>query len=405
VVGRAEAAAERIAPMLLAAICLTPLVGLLNAFALAPFLPVIADEMHTSVALLGQVPAAMQLVATGLGLVVGPMADRYGYRRLLLIGLAALIAGAGATVFASSVLALLAAAVIGAASRAILQPVSITIAGTRFQGETRRKAIAFVTAAISGAGTVGVPLLTTVAAFYGWRGAYVALVLLGLFALALVARGLPVDEPGAGESVGLHGLMAAYRPLLRDRATMMLIGSNFLRSVGQWCGSTYMAAYLVQAHGLTPQVGGLALALSGGGQLIGSLASGRVSGLPPRPTLAVVSLVVGVTLGAALALPIGPAAVMGLVLVGAVVGGLGNVTSTTLLLTETSAGRGTTLTLNQSGFSLASATGSSIGGFLLAIGGYHAIGLAVPIFSAGSAACVLLSAHRRAGTARASLPV
>ena len=382
---------------IVAAICLAPLVGLLNAFALAPFLPLIAAEMGTSVALLGQVPATMQLVATGLGLVAGPLADRYGYRRLLLAGAAAVIVSSAGIAAAGGIAALVVAAVVGALSRAVMQPVSLTVAGTRFAGDARRQAISYVTAAISGAGTVGVPLLTTVALFYGWRGAFDALALLGVAALALLFVALPEGErAGVGEHVRLRQLLAAYRPLLADRSTLGLIASNMLRSTANWSSTTYIAAYLVEAHGLTPQVGGLALAISGAGQMVGGLIGGgkRFGDRPARPLLAAVNSLIGLTIGASMALPIGPPAIFGLILVGSLIGGVGNVASTTLLVTETRAGRGTTLTLNQSGFSLASACGGALGGLLLALWGYHAIGLAIPLLCFASAWLVLASRRR-----------
>ena len=61
--------------------------GALTSVALGPFLPVIARDLRTSVPLLGQTATAALLSAAVLGLIVGPLADRYGHRRLLLAGL------------------------------------------------------------------------------------------------------------------------------------------------------------------------------------------------------------------------------------------------------------------------------------------------------------------------------
>ena len=60
--------------------------GALTSVALGPFLPVIGRDLRTPVPLLGQTATAALLSAAVLGLVVGPLADRYGHRRLLLIG-------------------------------------------------------------------------------------------------------------------------------------------------------------------------------------------------------------------------------------------------------------------------------------------------------------------------------
>jgi predicted MFS family arabinose efflux permease len=60
--------------------------GALTSVALGPFLPMIARDLRTSVPLLGQTATAALLSAAVLGLIVGPLADRYGHRRLLLAG-------------------------------------------------------------------------------------------------------------------------------------------------------------------------------------------------------------------------------------------------------------------------------------------------------------------------------
>src|SRR5258706_16187523 len=79
-------AREQSAGRMLLAACPAAFLATLSALALSPFLPTIAEELHTSVALLGQIPAVMMLLAAALGLVVGPLADCLGRRQVLLAG-------------------------------------------------------------------------------------------------------------------------------------------------------------------------------------------------------------------------------------------------------------------------------------------------------------------------------
>src|ERR671916_1634508 len=71
----------------LPALCLGMFVALLTFVAPAPFFPVMSRDLNISVPLLGQVVAAMLLVSAAIGLVAGPLADSYGHRRLILLGL------------------------------------------------------------------------------------------------------------------------------------------------------------------------------------------------------------------------------------------------------------------------------------------------------------------------------
>ena len=63
---------------LVSILTLATFVNHLNVVAWNPFLPFIAEAHGVTVALLGQVPAFMMLLSTFLGMVIGPIADRYG---------------------------------------------------------------------------------------------------------------------------------------------------------------------------------------------------------------------------------------------------------------------------------------------------------------------------------------
>ena len=147
---------------LLAAICFAALVGFLLASALSPFFPLIAADLGTSVALLGQIPALSMLVAAVLGLLIGPLADQYGHRRLLILGSIVVVGSAVSTALSPTFGLLLLATLLAAVSRAIIQPVALAVAGANFTGAAQRRAMSWVVAAIAGAPIAGVPALTAI---------------------------------------------------------------------------------------------------------------------------------------------------------------------------------------------------------------------------------------------------
>jgi DHA1 family bicyclomycin/chloramphenicol resistance-like MFS transporter len=73
-----------------AVLCLATFLAALNIFAATPFYPQMARDLHTTVPLLGRIVTLLTLLSAGLGLVVGPLADRSGYRRSLVIGVLAI---------------------------------------------------------------------------------------------------------------------------------------------------------------------------------------------------------------------------------------------------------------------------------------------------------------------------
>jgi DHA2 family multidrug resistance protein-like MFS transporter len=100
----------------------------------------IARDLRTSVPLLGQTATAALLSAAVLGLIVGPLADRYGHRRLLLAGLWAVTLYGTATAAARGYLTLLGGQLLGSVSIATLEGVALAVACCSSGADTRRLA-------------------------------------------------------------------------------------------------------------------------------------------------------------------------------------------------------------------------------------------------------------------------
>ena len=370
-------------PRGLVPLVVAPLLGVLVFIAPAPLFPAMARDLDASVPLLGQIVTVMLLLSAVLGLVVGPLADRHGHRRLLLLGA---LASSGCLIgfgLAPSVPALLVAALLGGLGAATLPGLSLAVAGADFSGAARRRAIGWATAGGAGAGVVGVPLLAAIAGTAGWRMAFVAA---GLAALAVAwafGTGSPRAPRVPSGSPPIGTLMTAYRPLLSHGPTLRLLWATVLRSVS-WAGlSTYIGILLVDELGLNPSAVGVAYAFGGGGYLVGSLTAGRLlERFPPRALLAVSTAGLAPLIGLVASALLDLAGTVALLPLTGFLGAVSVVGVAALLAVETPAGMGTTMTLNGALTNLGSAVGGAVGGALLAIGGFWALSLGLPVFAA-----------------------
>ena len=341
-----------------------------------PLLPLMARDLGVGVALLGQIPAIAALLAAALSLAVGPLADRYGHVRTLGLAQLGLAVGALATGLAPTYALLLAAILLATPGRAAVSPAALAIVGARFAGETRRRAIGWITAGISGAAIVGVPLLTAIAAAGGWRVAFGALAALSLGSAALARLVLGAGERRPPARLHTRDFLAVYRPLVRHQLTRTLLGSTVLGRAGTAALTTYLGAFYAERHGFTPQqIGGLYFAL-GLGLLVGSVgAEGPLGRVPLVPMLIGARLLTGALVTGALLAPL-PALVAGALLtLGMVSIAASTVAATTLLASEAPGGRATAMALNGTAIYLGTALGGAGGGLLLALGGYVALGL------------------------------
>lgn len=368
---------------------LATFVSMLNAMALGPFLPVISEDLGTSVALLGQVPALSMLLAALIGFVAGPLADRVGYRRALWVSLFVAAASALGIGLAPGYLILLMAALLGAGGRAITQPIAVVIAGSQFTGDQQRRAISWVMAGVTGAVIIGIPALTGIAESFSWRIAFVGLAGMTLILMILVRCELEPDRTRNTSSLSLRGIVTAYRPLARHRPTLGLIGATLLGSAGVWSMATYLGAFYDERYGYTTQQIGWVYLVPGVTLFVGSLlAGGRVGSLPLRPLVIIPRIMTGLAVGCLFILPLSATAGLALLAVQGITTGISGVAVVLLLTLESPAGKATTLTLNTAALSLGTACGSALGGLLLAIGDFSLIGFCSLVLSCSSAALV-----------------
>jgi predicted MFS family arabinose efflux permease len=155
-----------------------------------------------------------------------------------------------------------------------------------------------------------------------------------------------------------------------------------------WFGMlTYFGAFLVQRLALGAGQVGLAYMLGGGGYFLGSLAAGGPLGhVPLRPLLVGGNLAMALFMGVAFSARLGPLGTVAALPLATFAGAFGWVAVVALLTSGAPAGAATTMTLHGSLFNLGAAGGGAIGGALLAVAGYDALAIGLPLFGLGSAA-------------------
>lgn len=375
---------------ILLALSVASFVGTLSFVGLAPFFPEMARDLNTTVPRLGQVVTAVLLLGSALGLVIGPLADEYGHRRLMVLGMIAVAIAMVGIGLAPSYPFLLATSPAGGLGGAAVLALPPAIAAMRFVGAPRRRAIGWTVASMAIAAVGGVPVLTTIGGTVGWRVMFIGFGFAALGGAWLVRGSLPPDADRRQALLRPSSLWVAYQPLLRDRPTLKLFGATAMRTAC-WVGLlTYFGAYLNEDLGLSTRQVGLAYMVGGAGYCLGSLAAGsRLSGLPLRPVTAGANATMGLLVGLIVALPLGPVATVALLSLAAFIGAMGSVSLTALLSEESPGGAATTMALNSTVFNLGAAGGAASGGLLLALGGYDALGLGLPVFAVAAALLVL----------------
>ncbi|MFE3069860.1 MFS transporter [Streptomyces sp. NPDC059247] len=248
-------------------------------FVMMGLLPQVADDLGTSV------PTAGHLVsAYAIGVVVGaPLLTALGSRvprkRMLLLLMALFTVGNLASALAPDFGWLLAGRVLAGLPHGAFFGLGAVVA-TRLAREDRQaRAVATMFLGLTVANVLGVPAATLLGQHLGWRATFLVVAVIGLLAVAALARlvpELPADEHG--------GLGREARALGRPQVLLALLTAVF-GFAGVFAVYSYLASMTTEVMGFGDSAVTLVLALFGLGMTGGALAAGPLTDRAPRLTL------------------------------------------------------------------------------------------------------------------------
>lgn len=359
-----------------------------TSFMLAPLLVELAAEFHTSVAIAGQLAAATSITWAITAPVVGPLSDTHGRRFIVLTGLMLMAIGVLGSVLAWSYASLLGFRLLTGIGMATIAPSCLAAAADIFPAEQRGKAIGWLISATGAGAAFGIPAVAILADAGGWKLPFYVIggslvVLAGLLWLWLPSS--------YNEKKQKVDFLARFKELGSSTLFWYILVANLLVVTAFSGILTYLAVYLIETYSMHAGETALPLALAGLGVIVGSFIGGRVAGLARRLRVVACSILLGglvvpfVFVTAAspwvtVALSAGVAAFLVM---------SWPVTSV-LLLELASRSRATALGMfafsNQAG----SVAGASLGGLMLALGGFPLVGFFCLGAAVIAAALVLL---------------
>ncbi|MCW8907706.1 MAG: MFS transporter, partial [Sedimenticola sp.] len=159
-------------------------------------------------------------------LIYGPLSDRYGRKRLLMLGLVLAGIGSALGALATSLPLLIAARALQGAGCAAGMVLGRAMVQDFFDGPARTRVMAYTGMAMGLCPPLGTIIGGQIHVSVGWQGNFVLSSLLALVMLLAAWRGLPVrrKQPIAVDSHWLSEMLAAYGQLLRAPVFLGYIG-------------------------------------------------------------------------------------------------------------------------------------------------------------------------------------
>jgi predicted MFS family arabinose efflux permease len=191
-------------------------------FVVAGILPDVADSLHTTVSLAGQMVTVYALSYAVMAPVMAAVAGTWPRKLLLVSALGIFVAGNAISALATDLHTVLLSRALAGLGAAMFSATALGVAALLAPPERRGRALSTVTAGLAGATALGAPLGTFIGGFGGWRSTLWFVTLLGLVAMIgvwMMLRALP--QPAR---ITLRERLAPVRDI---RITLTLLTSLF----------------------------------------------------------------------------------------------------------------------------------------------------------------------------------
>ncbi len=228
-----------------------------------PILPLIAAELGVAVGRLGALVSVYSAVLAAAALVMGPVSDRVGRKRVMAIGsgvLAVVLAGHG---LADTYEKLLVARVLAGAGGGMLSGAAVSYVGDAFPYARRGWTTGWVMSGVPFGLVLGIPLGRILAAGLGYRAPFVVFAGVMAVAFALVVAVVPQPDVERTEAPTVGGALRLYADLLRRPGPAIAALLYLVMYGGLGLLIVYLPAWLSDRFALGVSLFGRPLTLGG----------------------------------------------------------------------------------------------------------------------------------------------
>lgn len=271
-----------------------------------PSLPEVAADLGTTAAAAQLTISCMMIGAATGQLVIGPLSDRFGRRRPVLVGVALHVVSSLLCAVSPAIFPLIALRMVQGFCNAAASVVAMAVVRDRFVGANASRLLSRLMLVIGVAPLFAPTVGGLIAGQWGWRAVFVALALYGVALWVVVLLRLPETLPSERRAGSVGAAWRGYAILVRDRHFVALA---VLPGLGQGALMSYVVAspfVLQDSFGLSATQFALIFAINGVGLVVGAQVNAALvrryapiqiirTILPVSFTLTVVLLVITLT--------------------------------------------------------------------------------------------------------------
>jgi predicted MFS family arabinose efflux permease len=233
-----------------------------------PFAPALSRGLGVPMTAVTSLIAVNQVTAL-IGVVFGPLTDRWGYRRMMVAGLTLMSMGMWIGGGFATYLAVFAALLLAGLGKTLFDPAIQAFVGKQVPYQRRARAIGTIEMSWAGSSLLGIPLLGLVMQWAGWESAFWVLGSLGILSIICIYRWIPADHARGGTAVTLVAMVKNWRLLVQNRQALAIIGFGFFICVANDNLFIVFGAWMESSFGLGLASLGFAAGIIGAAELMG----------------------------------------------------------------------------------------------------------------------------------------
>jgi DHA1 family inner membrane transport protein len=233
-----------------------------------PFAPALSRGLGVPMAAITSLIAVNQVTAL-IGVIFGPLTDRWGYRRMMLAGMGLMVLGMWIGGFFATYLAVFLAMLLAGLGKSVFDPSIQAYVGKQVPYQRRARAVGMVEISWAGSSLIGIPLVGIMMQWAGWVSAFWIIGGLGILCLIGLYFVLPSDNGYSASAVSILTMFHSWRSLVRNRPALCAIGFSFFISLANDTLFVVFGAWMESAFGLGLASLGFATAIIGVAELLG----------------------------------------------------------------------------------------------------------------------------------------
>jgi predicted MFS family arabinose efflux permease len=238
---------------------------------IAPILPRIAAELDIADAVLGTLVTAYSMMVAVFAILAGPVSDKVGRRRILLIGCGAMTVALILHAFVVNYVSFLLVRMLAGSAGGMLSGAAVSYIGDAFPYRRRGWATGWVMSGAAFGQIIGIPLGIVMAARWGFRSPFYMFAVTMAVTVLLVFFGMPQPAVKRSEHRLSVGKAARdYLDMLRRPEVAWAAAAYFLMFLGVSVFMIYLPTWLERDVGLSLDeiavmflLGGIANVLTG----------------------------------------------------------------------------------------------------------------------------------------------